>query len=401
MSEDKQRISYRPQIEYTDDYQSSGKTVQQQDVSISSQTKYEPLDTQSIPSIGNSITYIDSVMAMLPDNFQKALREVYDPVRDIYYNTLIDKIVDPNPQKPGIEFKPGGGEDKTPPSMQDKVYPIVLYPLDFGNNKNPEDDDESETKEEIFPIILESAQDEDDIEGDDIRSPHPIVLNPIAQESEDNEDGDDEWGDDDSDDGLWDEPEIEVEYTEPDIKEAIDKEFVYLMTKLVKHYMDRLGDIINNYIFNALRYNLGQTEENKNFISNRLQINSNDIMNHSKHLFDSSIKNEDMATLKTDFFKNIFNVKESATHIRSFYLSHELRKRYTGIKYSKGKSMANSMSDIALKKTNINYELQYRKTFENLFRYLESSLKVTDDILRIHSEGRLNKSTIIKKGGVR
>lgn len=400
MSEDKQRISYRPQIEYTDDYQSSGKTVQQQDVSISSQPKYEPLDTQSIPSIESNIAYIDSVMGMLPSDFQKALREVYDPVRDIYYNTLIDKIVDPNPQKPGIEFKPGSDEDKTPPSMQDKIYPIVLYPLDFGNGKNPEDDDKSETKEEIYPIILESAQDKNDTEGDDIRSPHPIILNPIAQEDDRDDDGDDKW-DDDSDDGLWDEPEIEVEYTEPDISEAVDKEFIYLLTKLVKHYMDRLTDITNNYIFNALRYNLGQSEENIKFISNRLQINSNDIMNHSKHLFDSSIKNEDMTTLKTDFFKNIFNVKESMTHIRSFYLSHELRKRYTDIKYSRGKSMANSMSDMSLKKTNINYELQYRKTFENLFRYLESSLKVTEDILRLHSESRMNKSTIIKKGGVR
>ena len=399
MSEDKQRISYRPQIDYTHDYESSGKTIQQEEVSIS-RNKKEPLDTQSIPSIGDSITYIDSVLAYLPSDLSRALREVYEPVRDIYFDSLIDKIVDPNPQKPGIEFKPGGGEDKTPSNMQDKIYPIVLYPLDFGNSKNPEDDNKSETKEEIYPIILESAKNKDDSEGDDIRAPHPIILNPIDKDNKDDGGGDDIW-DDTGDDGLWDEPEIEVDYTEPDIGEAVDKEFVYLMTKLTKHYIDKLTDIINNYIYNALRYNLGQSEENMKFISNRLQINSNDIMNHSKHLFDSSIKNEDMTTLKTDFFKNIFNIKESRTHIRSFYLSHELRKRYTDIRYSKGKSMANSMSDIALKKTNINYELQYRKTFENLFRYLESSLKVTEDILRLHSESRMNKSTIIKKGGVR
>ena len=82
-------------------------------------------------------------------------------------------------------------------------------------------------------------------------------------------------------------------------------------------------------------------------------------------------------------------------------VSHELRKRYTNINYSKGKSVANSMSDAVLQKLNAQYELQYRKNFENLFRYLESSLKVTEDILRLYVQDGLNKSTIIKKGGIK
>ena len=78
-----------------------------------------------------------------------------------------------------------------------------------------------------------------------------------------------------------------------------------------------------------------------------------------------------------------------------------MRKRYTNINYSKGKSVANSMSDAVLQKLNAKYELQYRKNFENLFRYLESSLKVTEDILRLYVQDGLNKSTIIKKGGIK
>ena len=46
--------------------------------------------------------------------------------------------------------------------------------------------------------------------------------------------------------------------------------------------------------------------------------------------------------------------------------------------------MANSTSDAVLKRLNAQYELKYRKDFENLFRYLESSLKVTNDILRLY-----------------
>ena len=132
-----------------------------------------------------------------------------------------------------------------------------------------------------------------------------------------------------------------------------------------------------------------------------MRLSSNDIMNHSKHLLDSSVKSENTAALRTEFFKNVFSIRDTAIHVRSFYVSHELRKRYTNIKYSKGKSIANSNSDAVLTKLNAQYELQYRKNFENLFRYLESSLKVTEDILRLHIQDGLNKSTIIKKGGIK
>ena len=78
-----------------------------------------------------------------------------------------------------------------------------------------------------------------------------------------------------------------------------------------------------------------------------------------------------------------------------------MRKRYTNIDYSVGNSNENSISDFTLKQMNMRYENQYRKSFENLFRYLESSIKVTDDILRLYVQYRSNKSTLLKKGGIK
>ena len=124
-------------------------------------------------------------------------------------------------------------------------------------------------------------------------------------------------------------------------------------------------------------------------------------MNHSKHLLDVSVKDEDMAALKTNYLKNTFNIKHTTTHLRSFYVSNELRCRYTDIKYSKGKSKVNSMSDALLKQMHMKYELQFRNDFENLFRYLNSSLKITDDIFKIHTENKVSKSTLVKKNGRR
>ena len=483
----KQRVDYRPTIKYTSDYQTYGKTVNEQNLIIGPQHNKYPLDTQTIPNIESNLSYLDSVFVFLPYELSRALKEVYDPIRDVFYDTLIDKIVDPNPQVPEIIIKPnpdpspnpkpdpgpspgpnpgpGPGPDPGPnpgpspgpgpepgpnpgpepgpspgpgpnpnpdpgtdPNPEpgpggetEYVYPIILRPIDFNKPNDPDDNEKEETDKEIHPIILKPMKDSADNDGN-IQAPHPIILRPLpsnrpSPKPDINEPPpvdpipkpdpypvypDPEPGQEiENEEGLWEPPSKKVEYTYPDLNDAINREFIYLLSRVIKHYTDRLKDIINNYLYNFMRYNLDQNEENINFISNKMELTSNDILNHSKHLLDSSVKNENVAALRTEFFKNVFSIKDTAVHLRSFMVSHELRKRYTNINYSKGKSVANSMSDAVLQKLNAQYELQYRKNFENLFRYLESSLKVTEDILRLYVQDGLNKSTIIKKGGIK
>ena len=489
----KQRVDYRPTIKYTSDYQTYGKTVNEQNLIIGPQHNKYPLDTQTIPNIESNLSYLDSVFVFLPYELSRALKEVYDPIRDVFYDTLIDKIVDPNPQVPEIIIKPnpdpspnpkpdpgpspgpnpdpgpgpspgpspgpdpgpnpgpspgpepgpnpgpepgpspGPGPNPNPDPGTDPnpepgpggeteyVYPIILRPIDFNKPNDPDDNKKEETDKEIYPIILKPMKDSANNDGN-IQAPHPIILRPIpsnrpSPKPDINEPPpvdpipkpdpypvypDPEPGQEiENEEGLWEPPSKKVEYTYPDLNDAINREFIYLLSRVIKHYTDRLKDIINNYLYNFMRYNLDQNEENINFISNKMELTSNDILNHSKHLLDSSVKNENVAALRTEFFKNVFSIKDTAVHLRSFMVSHELRKRYTNINYSKGKSVANSMSDAVLQKLNAQYELQYRKNFENLFRYLESSLKVTEDILRLYVQDGLNKSTIIKKGGIK
>ena len=510
----KQRIDYRPNIKYTSDYYTQGKTVSQSNQSIENgfRNNRVPLDTYTIPNIENNINFLNTALPLLPKELYKAVKEVYDPICDVFYEELIDKIIDPNPQIPEMIIKPvdptpkpyptpnpnpgpnpGPGPNPNPgpipnpdpgpepgpypgpepgpnpgpepdpnpdpnpnpdpdpdpdPDLDNNkgyVFPIILKPIDL-KNKPDDEEDKIEDKENVFPIILkpmDGNKDEDEPKDESERHVYPIILRPmdssnnkeesgnetkervypiILRPIKDNDDEEEEENrkhvfpiilrpidDDDNDDinegeeeiGLWDPPSKKIEYVYPDLNEAINREFVYLLSKVINHYTNRLKDIVNNYLFNIMKCNLQQSEENIDFISNKLELTSNDILNHSKHLLDSSVKSENTAALRTEFFKNVFNIRDTAVYLRSFMVSHELRKRYTNIKYSKGNSMANSMSDSILEKLNIQYELQYRKNFENLFRYLESSLKVIDDILRLYIRDGLSKSTIIKKGGIK
>ena len=110
----KQRVDYRPTIKYTSDYQTYGKTVNEQNLIIGPQHNKYPLDTQTIPNIESNLSYLDSVFVFLPYELSRALKEVYDPIRDVFYDTLIDKIVDPNPQVPEIIIKPNPDPSPNP-----------------------------------------------------------------------------------------------------------------------------------------------------------------------------------------------------------------------------------------------------------------------------------------------
>jgi hypothetical protein len=112
----KQNITYKPQIKYTADYHTKGKAVSQSGVTVKKENNRLPLDTDSIPQIGDNIEYLNSALKALPKALQNALREIYDPVKDIYYDTLLDKIVDPNLNPEKIEIKVPDPDPEPPPT---------------------------------------------------------------------------------------------------------------------------------------------------------------------------------------------------------------------------------------------------------------------------------------------
>lgn len=403
----KQTVSYKPELQYTDDYQTEA-SVEQSDITYTGRDK-QPLDLESIPSIGSDIDYLDRALTAIPSELASAIHEIYDPIRDIYFNNLIDKIIDPNPQKPDqIITNPDDSDDdsnndKNTPSTP--IYPIILKPAKPGQSPTQEDDKDYD-KDKLSPIILLPIKDETGSdENGDITNLPPVILLPAWDKGDndntlDGNDDDDDLNLDDEE-GLWDPPSWKVEYLFPNLEESLDKEFNYVLTKVVRHYISSLKDVINNYFFNIIRLNTNETKENKTFIVNSLEITSNDIVNHSKHLLDISVKDENMAAFKTEFLSNNFNIRGTTTHIQSFYVANEFRKRYTSINYSIGQSRVNSTSDQLLKGVNAQYELQFRNSFENLFRYVDSSLTITRDIFGLHIQNTLSKQTIIKKGGRR
>ena len=61
----------------------------------------------------------------------------------------------------------------------------------------------------------------------------------------------------------------------------------------------------------------------------------------------------------------------------------------------------NSLSNTVLKGARQSYDKQYEDTYIDLFKYLNSSIKVSDDIFDEIIRGYKMKELMIKKGGTR
>lgn len=395
----KQQIEYVPQIEYTQNYETDGYV----NISDIVPERYkQPYDNETIPSIKDDIEYIDQALKAVPTKIANAIKEVYDPIKEIYEDILWDKIVDPNPQKPGVEIRPINPEPiiPTPVSPDFTVHPIVILPVTKDDTDIPEPEiPEVPDNEKVPPIVILPIDKDDDNSNNNNGNVPPIVIKPIPDIDFDDNDDSNNGDMDDDDPGMWDPPNFEIVVDDTDIADAVDRDYVFILSKLVKNYTSTLKDLLNNYFYTVIRLNIGHTKKEKEFILNPLNVSSKDIYNKCKHLLDISIKNENMANLKLSFLENSFNISNTLRHTKAFTVSYELRKRYTTIQYSNGKSKTNAASDNLLKSVNAKYEIQFRTTFENLFRYLNSSLTITDDIFKTIMQDTLSKQTLIKKGG--
>lgn len=395
----KQQIEYVPQIEYTQNYETDGYV----NISGIVPERYkQPYDNETIPSIKDDIEYIDQALKAVPTKIANAIKEVYDPIKEIYEDILWDKIVDPNPQKPGVEIRPINPEPiiPTPVSPDFTVHPIVILPVTKDDTDIPEPEiPEVPDNEKVPPIVILPIDKDDDNSNNNNGNVPPIVIKPIPDIDFDDNDDSNNGDMDDDDPGMWDPPNFEIVVDDTDIADAVDRDYVFILSKLVKNYTSTLKDLLNNYFYTVIRLNIGHTKKEKEFILNPLNVSSKDIYNKCKHLLDISIKNENMANLKLSFLENSFNISNTLRHTKAFTVSYELRKRYSVIQYSNGKSKTNAASDNLLKSVNAKYEVQFRTTFENLFRYLNSSLTITDDIFKTIMQDTLSKQTLIKKGG--
>lgn len=355
---DKQQLTYRPDIAYQDTYESAhsnkGYDSVQTDRSIDDDT-----DIDIINSITNTFNEVSKVVPLLPADLQTVINGVYKPILDTWAN--LDK----------------------------KPYPKIIPEPGKIRWVDPN------------PTTI----------------PSPEIVNPIYSVPETITGGGSEPGPDRDyeidNDGLWDiDPPVVVKIDHYNPIEIIKKEYIKNIADLFNYYANRLKDIIYHYYSEKIKATydkkldkdgnlINKTIPEVAFLFTPLKDSCADVSQNSKHLYDASLAMSEMTKMKMCFMRNACPVEQTLLHLKSFKTIYELRLRYAQIEAEDGSNKINAMSNNILKGMKLSYDQKYDIAFTNLYKYMNSSLDILEDVLNTDLAGLRARATLIEKGGIK
>ena len=203
-------------------------------------------------------------------------------------------------------------------------------------------------------------------------------------------------------DNFWDTsdpfPIIKENHTK---EEIIEKEYVKNLTDLFNDYFVNMHNTLSNFWTNLVTAVFNKQTTEISLLVDNILLSSSDIKPESLHLLDSAIKNQITRSVKLDYYSNIFNAEETITHLKQFKAIYELRLRYANIEKVDGSTTVNQMNNNILEGMRITYDKKYDIAYENLLRYLKSSVDVLDDTLQIWLVEIKSKQILIERNGIK
>ncbi len=354
---DKQKYSYRPNIEYQDTYESDYLNKGYQTVYPNGPEEVIE-DMDIINQITSTFNEVTKIIPLMPAELQTIINGVYKPILDSW--AQLEKVPYPktitDPDKP--IWKTPGTDEKDPP------------PVKF-----------------IDPVL------------NDI--PEPGIPRQGGYTYKINNDG------------LWDlDPPLSVEFPKVDPGEIIKKEYVKNIADLFHYYVNRLKDLLYHYYSEKLSATFAKKLDDSGnlvsktvpdiaFLFTTITDNSSDVKEDSKHLFDASVSMSERTKLKLCFLSNVCPVDQTLLHLKTFKTVYLLRLRYAEIDTGKDSNKIDAMSNRVLKSMQLGYNEKYDVSFMNLYKYLNSSLDILEDVINTDLAGLKARRTLIEKGGIK
>lgn len=117
-----------------------------------------------------------------------------------------------------------------------------------------------------------------------------------------------------------------------------------------------------------------------------------------EHLRDEIVRSQIVRNQKARMFKKTHKVDNTLQHLRSWHAAEQQRERYYGEKYKDSGSYVESHSNAILRKVRRDYDKGYSAALYDMYRYLNSSALLTNDILEMTAREAQAKAMLLKAG---
>lgn len=172
--------------------------------------------------------------------------------------------------------------------------------------------------------------------------------------------------------------------------ERAKRNYYKSICSISNHYIDALKNSLTEYNVNVIN-NIGLTEEDLTVLEKNFNLSHDELVGETKrdigHVADYLNKSSIIKSQKLRLCNKLFNDKLSITHVKSLELSKELLMRYCQKKKTNDYDY-----DTVLMSQIISEEAKLNKKLQEYYKYLNSSVILVDECLRLHAkEGVLKK----------
>ena len=396
MDDNKRKLSYDPNIQYEEDYYSDGAIKPERE--SSDREDNSNIDNSIMDHVQDNIDSLVNTIPLLPLEIQTAINQVFKPIFNDWYlniagndyptriptpgNTIIkpkdpgDDPFYPGEDKPG-GVKPGGGdpggEGGDPWGGDDYEYD-PYYPWDPPGITFPDPDK---------PSIFTPEWDDPVIKPDPVKEEDKLPID---------------------DDLFAPSSPFTIDYEEIDPIDLIEMEHIRNIVDLYNYYTKKLKELVNRFLLNCLTSIISANNEtgksdSEHFLLGNLTLGDTEVANDLRHLVDMGIRGEVNGRLKLNFCLNTFSLENTLYHLKNFKVSKELRTRYEEEKMMADGTRDGSRSDRTLKGLRQSYDKKYETSYINLYKHLNSSIVVLEDVFNTLLLAISSKEILFKKGG--
>lgn len=342
----------------------------------------------------------------------------YDKTPDLIKNTPIVEnktniIDDLNELKSLIDFLPDGLA-----FIKDSIDKLIeLQEYHFNKDNNNEEDNDPDTPDDT------NNETDNDIKVPNITPPDEIIDNSTNEEQNDinddsnnnnennniNNDNNIDFTEDyevtnneliDLPDFFPNKTNIDINFVEPkSLIQIAQEDYKRDTLDLNEYYLQKLQIVLQQYFQKMLA--IGQecgvmNIKNliKDFDGNAVNINDKNLL----HLKDHVIRSQILRDQKTRLFKLTHNADNTLNHIRSWHASEQERERYYSEEYGDSETYLNNCSNTLLVQSRKRYDNNYKQSLYNMFKYLDSSVLVTGEILSLVTNEAQAKGKMLKEG---
>lgn len=225
------------------------------------------------------------------------------------------------------------------------------------------------------------------------------------EEPEDNDSNKDDSEEDfevGEDDFLEPDNDIVIVPDKTDKVEIIEKEYVKNLTDIIDDYNQKLNMTLANFWMGVAISFKEEGFKNNDYIWGDMKYSSSEVRDNYKHLLDYTVARQTTRMIKIDYYANQFNMQSTVMHLKQVKVCYELRKRYVDIEVEDTDNKKNDgMNENILRGVNIMYDIKYDKALENLYRYLDSSVLVLDDVLKTQLQEIKSKKILLESKGIK